>query len=267
MIGGDTSKSKYSNDDVDIKSIKLALSYGVYHIDTAEMYAAGHTEELVGESIRGYDRKKLFLASKVWNTNLKYADLSNSLQASLKRLGVEYLDLYMIHSPNDAVDIAETMKALSDLKEEGYIRNIGVSNFTVERLKKAQDVCRYPIVANQLHYNLVIREVEKKGLLEYCQKNDIMLVAWRPTQKGLLAKEQSPLMEEMCHKYNKTPSQIAINWLISQPNVVTICKMKEQQHIAENVAATGWNMTEQDVEVLRHHFPHQKLISDAVPLV
>ena len=267
MMGGDFLHNPENNDAADIAAIKTAIEMGVMHIDTAEKYAQGHAERLVAEAIRDFDRSKLFIVSKIASENLKHPDVIQSAKASLARLQTTYLDLYLIHSPNPDVPIEETMQAMDILHADGVIRNIGVSNFTIERLEKAQACTKNKIVTNQLHFNLIFREPEKKGLLAYCQKNDIMFIAWRPVQKGALTDHGTPLLDEMCSKYHKTPAQMAINWLISQSHVVTLSKMTQRRHLEENLAALAWQMAQEDIERLRKEFPDQKDVSDTVPLI
>jgi diketogulonate reductase-like aldo/keto reductase len=254
-----------SQDDTVIAAIKTALDSGVTHIDTAEMYAAGHTEELVGKAIRNYDRKKLFLVSKVWKTHMEYDNLINACKQSLNRLQTDYLDLFLLHRYNSFVPLKESFNAMTTLVEEGFIKNVGVSNFNAAQLQEAQQTSKYPIVANQLHYNLQIREVEKKGVLEQCQQNDVFLIAWRPLQKGMIV-EKNELMTTLCEKYKKTPAQIALNWLISQDRVVTLSKTLNPEHLRENLGALDWTMQDQDIELLRKQFPNQQEVSDAVAL-
>jgi len=184
---------------------------------------------------------------------------------SLKRLGTDYLDLYLIHKPNDQFPLAETMKAFDRLADEKLIRNIGVSNFAVERFKRAQQFCRHKIVVNQVHYNLASREPEN-GLLEFCQKNDVMLVAWRPLAKGAIIDVDYPFFDELCEKYHKTRAQIALNWLLSQDNVVTLSTMRSVSHLEENLAALNWNMSDEDIQALRRGFPGQEKKSSTLPL-
>jgi len=224
-MGGKSEHDPNNDDQRDIQAIKQAIDAGITHIDIAESYARGYSEMLVGKAIQEYDRSGLFIASKVHEEHLGYDDLLIAAEESLKRLQTDYLDLYYIHHPNDEVSIEETMSAMTKLKDTGMIKNIAVSNFTIERFEKAQAATSHKIVANQLHLNLIFREPERKGLVEYCQTQDVMLVAWRPVQKGMLSGANNPLFETICKKYNKTPSQIAINWLISQKNIVTISKM------------------------------------------
>ncbi|MBI2051709.1 aldo/keto reductase [Candidatus Roizmanbacteria bacterium] len=256
-----------SHDEGDVFAIEFALDNGITHIDTAEVYAAGHAEELVGEAIKGYDRKKLFLVSKVDDEHLRYDDVLRACRESLERLQTDYLDLYLIHAPNPRIPLSETMSALDRLKDEGLIKNIGVSNFSKERCREAQSHTKNKIVANQVHYNLIYREPEASSLLEYCQREDVMLVAWRPVEQGVLAEDLDSLIEEMCEKYKKTPAQIAINWLISQENVVTLAKSSNIGHLKENVGAVGWVMEEGDVERLRKEYSNQRKTSDVIPLM
>ena len=121
-------------------------------------------------------------------------------------------------------------------------------------------------MANQVHYNLIYREPEKSKLLEYCQKHDIFLVAWRPVEKGILGKFANPILDGICLKYKKTAVQIAINWLVCQKNVITLAKMVNRRHLEENLGSLGWQLEKEDIEKLRTDFPGQKSLSDAVRL-
>lgn len=255
-----------SNNAGEVAAIKAAIEVGVTHIDTAEAYGGGHAEELVGEAIRGMTRKKLFITSKVSEENHTCEGIPASCMKSLKRLGTDYLDLYLLHEFSTVCPLKEAVEALDALVDEGLVKHIGVSNFGKEHLKGAQGYAKHKIVCNQVHYNLQVREIEKKGLLEYCQTNDVMLVAYRPVQKGKLLEDIPEIMEEMCVKYQKTPAQIAINWLVSQKDVVTIAKTSNPTHLKENLGAVGWNLTEGDVELLRKEYPGQVDISDVIPL-
>lgn len=266
QMGGRFERNPDNNDAADIQAIRAAIDLGVTHIDTAESYAAGYAERLVGEALQGYNRSKLFLVSKVSKWNLRYDEIIKSARASLDRLKTEYLDLYLIHQPNTEIPIEETMRALDALYDNELIRHIGVSNFSAKRIDEAQSHTKNKIVANQVHYNLIFREPERKELIQYCQAHDIMFIAWRPVQKGKLTEQGTPILDEMCTKYGKTPVQIAINWLISQPGIVTLAKTTTIEHLRENLGAIGWNMVETDIERLRREFPNQQDISDTIPL-
>lgn len=263
-LGGVSERDPENDDARDIAVIRRALDAGLTHIDTAEMYAGGHAEELVGEAIRGVERSRLFLTGKVWKSHLGGDGPLRAAEASLRRLGVDAFDLYLVHQVNPEIPLKETIRAMNRLQREGLARNIGVSNFSLERLKQAQALSEVPIVANQLHYNLQVREIELSGLLDFCQETGVMVIAWRPL-RGVDC--SVPLLTELAARYGHTPRQLALNWLISQPGVVTIVKASDPLHLAENVGAVDWRMVEEDVERLRREYPDRRAVSEAVPLI
>lgn len=244
-----------------ILAIKTAIRLGMTHIDTAELYGNGHAEELVGEAIQEFKREELFIATKVKPDNLRYEDLIFAAKRSLKRLRISHIDLYLIHGFNPDIPIEETMKAMDYLVKSKITRSIGVSNFSVEQIKEAQKHAKNKIVANQIEYNLLTRnrgqftnDMESK-IIPYCQKNGIMVIAYRPIAKGELAKPGIKLLDELAEKYGKTQTQIAFNWLISKPNIVTIPKAVKIEHIKENLGAIGWRLSEEDMQRLDYYFP------------
>lgn len=263
-LGGVSERDPENDDARDVAVIRRALDAGLTHIDTAEMYADGHAEELVGEAIRGVERSRLFLTGKVWKSHLGGDGPLRAAEASLRRLGVDAFDLYLVHQVNPEIPLKETIRAMNRLQREGLARNIGVSNFSLDRLKQAQALSEVPIVANQLHYNLQVREIELSGLLDFCQETGVMVIAWRPL-RGVDC--SVPLLTEFAARYGHTPRQLALNWLISQPGVVTIVKASDPLHLAENVGAVGWRMAEEDVERLRREYPDRRAVSEAVPLI
>ena len=263
-LGGVSERDPENDDARDVAVIRRALDAGLTHIDTAEMYAGGHAEELVGEAIRGVERSRLFLSGKVWKSHLGGDGPLRAAEASLRRLGVDAFDLYLVHQVSPEIPLKETIRAMNRLQREGLARNIGVSNFSLDRLKQAQALSEVPIVANQLHYNLQVREIELSGLLDFCQETGVMVIAWRPL-RGVDC--SVPLLTELAARYGHTPRQLALNWLISQLGVVTIVKASDPLHLAENVGAVGWRMAEEDVERLRGEYPDRRAVSEAVPLI
>ncbi len=254
-----------SQDKREVIAIRAAIDAGVTHLDTAESYGKGHAEELLARAIEGYDRSKLVIATKVSAWNQTYDGLRRSFDASLKRLKTEYVDLYLLHRyPESGIPIKETMRAMDELVEQGVVKNIGVCNMSVSRFVETQKHTAKKLVCNQLHYNVKYREVEHMGVLKFCQDNDVLLCAWRPLQKGALS--DTSILVELAKKYGKTPNQVAINWLISQPSVVTIPKTSNLDHLQENLGAVGWSMDAADIELIRREFPDQQPVSDAVPL-
>lgn len=256
-----------NSDKEQVDAIVRAIDAGITHIDTAEVYANGRSEILIGNAIRNFDRSKLFISTKVAYDNLSFSGVQRSLNGSLERLGTDYIDLYMVHRPNPSIPIIETMTALKEAQEKGLIRAIGVSNFNVEELRQAEDVLPgVNIAAGQYHYSLKTREAQEKGVIDYLQRHNKMLIAWRPVDKGRLAFSDADIMRRMIQKYSKTPSQIAINWLISQKNTVTLSRMSTKEHLEENLGAIGWQLDDSDVNELLLNFPEQESISKVVPL-
>jgi diketogulonate reductase-like aldo/keto reductase len=263
-MGGRSSRDS-SNDEKDLAAIKAAIDLGITHIDTAEGYGAGHSEELVGQAIKGYDRSKLLITTKVSGPNQSYDDLLHACEQSLERLQTDYIDLYLLHRyPDPGIHIADTMRAMDKLVADGLVKNIGVCNLTVNRLKEVQKHTKHPIVCNQVHHSLDCRESEIGGVIDYCQQNDIFITAWGPLAKGAL--ENAPVLDEMAKKYQRTPYQVALNWLITQPNVVTIPKTTNVEHLKENLGSIGWSLSDEDMARLSKEFPNQKKVSDRVPL-
>ena len=247
-MGGEFSKD-YSSDREDISALKTAISLGMTHIDTAELYANGHSEELVGQAIRNFNRNNLFITTKVWADHLKYNDLIRAAERSLKRMKINYIDLYLVHWPNPNVPLKETVRALDFLVDKGIAKFIGVSNFSLPLLKETQRYSKNKIVSNQVEYNLLERTPEKE-LLPYCQKEDIMLVAYKPLNRGELAKSNYELMNFLTEKYKKSPAQISLNSLISKPKVVVIPKASTILHLMDNLGAIGWRLEKEDLQKL-----------------
>jgi len=249
-----------SRDAEGITAIRGAIELGYTHIDTAEMYGAGHSEELVGLAINGFDRESLFITTKVLPQHLRYDDCIKAAEGSLKRLRTEYIDLYLIHIPSAEIPIKETMKAMDSLLRQEKIKFIGVSNFSAAQLKEAQGFTENKIVNNQIEYNLMTRHsgaynvnIESE-IVPFCQENDIIITAWKPIAGGRLFQERNKLLEEISEEYNKTLSQIAINWLISKKNIITIPKSTNTEHLKENLGAMGWHLSEDDMKRLDEEF-------------
>jgi len=260
-MGGSITYDTGNDDQRDISAIKKAIDMGITHIDTAEMYGGGHSERIVGKAIKGYDRPSLVIATKVSPMSLHYDDVIAAAKNSLKRLNTDYIDLYLIHYPNFKIPINETMEAMDYLLEKNIIKYIGVSNFNIEQFKKAQSCTRNKIVVNQIPYSLKNRMAQKDGFLNYAQTHDVMVTAWRPIEGGMLSKTKIRVIGDICKKYNKTPSQAAINWLISQDNVVTIPGSRNIKHLEENLGALGWQLSQEDFRMLDEKFPEKEYSS------
>ena len=262
--GGRAERDLAADDAALVRVIRGAVEAGFTRIDTAEMYAAGHSETLVGRAIAGFDRSQLFLTSKVWKSHLHRADLETACENSLRRLGVDYLDLYLIHQVAPEIPIEESAEAMNRLFRRGLVRHVGVSNFSVARLERFRSCSEAPVVMDQLHYSLVVREAEKAKLPDYCQTHDMIFEAWRPLRD--LPKE-CPLLDEIAEKNGLTPKQTALAFVLSQPNMTAVTAMRDPAHFSENLAAAEYVLPDEDIERLRREFPGQLAVSPAVPLI
>ena len=246
--GGDTADP--SLDDWSLAALHSALELGYTHFDTAEYYAAGHSEELVGQAVReaGIDRADLFITSKVSPSHLAYDEVLRSCEASLRRLQMDYLDLYLIHWPGQNVDYAETFRAFNQLVAEGKVRHLGVSNFDVPLLRQVQALSATPILTNQVPYSLGERSYVKNGMLAYCQENDILLTAYSPVKQG--GANVSPKLQAVARAHNATVQQIALAWLVQQKRVITIPMSGNPTHQKDNLDAGEIVLSETEMAAL-----------------
>lgn len=264
-VGGGSWQADHSRDGEHIFALNRAMDAGIRHFDTAQGYGAGHAEELLGAALAGRDRAEFVIATKVSAVNQTYDGIMRAAQNSLKKLGVDHIDLYLMHTyPKPGMDIAEAMRGFNALIEQGMVRHIGGANLTPRRFAEAQRHSAARLVCNQVHYNVRYREPEVRGVVEHARSNDVMLVAWRPLQAGHLP--VPAMIRDIAQRYGRTPTQVALNWLISQPNVVVICKSSTPEHLEENLGALGWAMDVEDVEWIRRDFPNQITASDTVPM-
>lgn len=243
-IGGGMS-ANYSRDAAFVDTIRTALDVGYRHIDTAEMYGEGHTEELVGEAIRDFPRDELFLTTKVWHTNLRYDDVLAAFDDSLQRLQTEYVDLYLIHWPNPRIPLDETFPALNSLVADGRVKRIGVSNFSLSQLKRAQALADTPIATNQVEYHLFSREPARNGVIDYCRRNDILVTAYSPLGKGRVL--DNATLQRIAQERDATPAQVALAWTIRTPGVITIPKSASGQHLRENLVAAELRLSDEEI--------------------
>lgn len=246
-IGGENS-ADYSQDARSLAALHSALELGYTHFDTAEAYAAGHAEELLGKAIResGLAREALFITSKVSPEHLGYADVLHSSENSLHRLGMEYIDLYLIHWPARGMNLVEAFRALNSLVKDGKVRHLGVSNFDLKLLQDAVALSETMLLTNQVSYSLPDRTYIKNGVLDYCQENDILLTAYSPVKRRYV-RGNKPL-QALAKKRGVTPQQIALAWLVRQPRVITIPMSFNPQHQAENLAAADMDLTDSELD-------------------
>ena len=241
---GGGSTADYSRDAEAIATMRDIIGMGYTHIDTAESYGKNHCEEVVGQAIKSFDRKDIFITTKVAPEHLHAKDVITAAEGSLRRLDVHAIDLYLIHWPNPQIPLEDTFRGLNELLADGRVKRVGVSNFNVEQIQEAMRLCDGPIVNNQVLYNLLRREPEKNGMLALCQREGIALTAYSPLKHDVL---EHAVVRRIAEAHNVTPAQVAIQWLVRQPMVITIPKSSNPVHAKENLEALDLELTEQEV--------------------
>jgi methylglyoxal/glyoxal reductase len=230
---------KVENGDQTVESVKKALEAGYRAIDTASIYG---NEEGVGQAIResGIPREELFITSKVWNDDQGYDSALAAYDASLKRLGLEYLDLYLIHWPGKDKYI-DTWKALEKIYNDGRVKAIGVSNFHIHHLENLMASSEVTAVINQIELHPRLSQEE---IREFCKKHDIKVEAWGPLGQGNLLEE--PTINHIAEKHGKTPAQILIRWHL-QHGIVVIPKSVTPSRIEQNAQVFDFELSMEEI--------------------
>lgn len=224
------------------KTVRQALDIGYRYIDTAQMYK---NEREIGEALNvsNVPREDIFLTTKIWHTNLEADDVLQSTEESLRQLDTPYVDLLMIHWPNDQYELRKTIESMLVLRDQGKAMNIGVANFPLSLLKEVNDDIRAPIFAQQVEFHPFIDQLD---MLDYAIEKDIMLMAYSPLAKGDVVNNKQ--LQEIAEKYGKSPAQISLRWLIEQENVTVIPKASSKQHLQENFNIFDFYLEDEDFE-------------------
>nr|WP_210424972.1 aldo/keto reductase [Halorussus halobius] len=222
-------------------SVRQALEVGYRHVDTAQAY---ENEEYVGEGIAqaDVDREDVFLATKVWISNLAHDDVLDTARESVDRLGVDALDLLYVHWPAGEYEPEGTLSALDQLYDEGLIRNVGVSNFEPRHLDEAREVLDAPVFANQVEVHPLLPQDE---LVEYGRKHDVNVVAYSPLARGKVF--DVPEIREVADKHDVSPAQVSLAWLLQRDGVAAIPKASSEDHVRDNWAAADLDLDDEDV--------------------
>ncbi|RAZ81518.1 aldo/keto reductase [Planococcus halotolerans] len=237
-------------------SVKAALEAGYRSIDTAAIYG---NEEGVGKAIAesGVPREELFITTKVWNADHGYEETLAAFDASMKKLGLDYLDLYLIHWPLPSQGKSpETWKALEKLYKDGRVRAIGVSNFKVHHLEEIIADAEITPMVNQVEYHPRFNQQE---LHDFCKAHKIQLEAWSPLMQGGLLDD--PILIDIAAKYNKSTAQIIIRWDM-QTGVVTIPKSVKPHRIAENADVFDFELSPEDMDKINALNKDQRMFAD-----
>ena len=224
------------------RAVEYALKIGYRHIDTARIY---NNESDVGTALRksGIKREEVFITTKLWNSDHGYDKALRACDESLRRLGLKYLDLYLIHWPVPEIR-NESWQALTQLLRDGKCRSIGVSNYTIQHLTELFDKSEIAPMVNQVEFSPFLYQ---KQLLDYCEKNKIQVEAYSPLTQGEKLNHQK--IQQIAKRHDKTPAQVLIRWSL-QHNLVTIPKSVREERIKENSQVFDYNLTNDDMRIL-----------------
>jgi len=225
-----------------VRAVRDALDIGYRHIDTAEMY---ENEREVGRGIKesGIPRDEIFLTTKLWTDHLTARTVPKSAEASLKRLGLDFVDLLLIHWPNERVPLTETLAAMERLREAGKVRRIGVSNFPPPLWREALALA--PARVDQVEFHPFLNQA---ALLRFAAERDLELIAYTPLAKGRVADE--PKIAATAEAHGRTPAQVALRWLIQHPRVAAIPKAARREHLEENFRVFDFELDENEMRTL-----------------
>lgn len=217
-----------------------ALAEGFTHVDTARMYG---NEAAVGKAVResGVPRERIFLTTKVWPDDFRRRDFVAAVDDSLRELGLDHVDLLLLHWPAPSVPLEETIGALSEAVESGKARFGGVSNFNIALYRDAAEMARVPIVCNQVEYHPFIEQEELRHFLE---QQGAAIVAYCPLAKGRVLRD--PALGRIAERHGATPAQIALAWELSHPNVAAIPKTSTPARLTENLGALEIRLSEEE---------------------
>jgi len=229
------------------RGVATALQCGYRHIDTAEMYG---NEAAVGEGLRagGVPRDEVWLTTKIWWENIGDGPLQRSAEASLKRLGVDQVDLLLIHWPSRTIPLSESIRALNDAKRRGLTRHIGVSNFPTRMLDEAVALSEAPLIANQCEYH---PHLDQSKVLAACRRHGMAFVSYCPLGRGAVGGVlEEPVVREIADRLGRTPAQVVLRWHIQQPSVVAVPKSGNPKRIAENFDVFNFALDDADMQRL-----------------
>jgi 2,5-diketo-D-gluconate reductase B len=234
------------------EGVRDALDIGYRHIDTAQMYG---NEEQVGQAIRDSEvsREDVFLTTKIWIENLEPKRVRRTTEESLKKLRVDGVDLLLIHWPNDDVPLRETLAAMLDLRQEGKTRHVGVSNFTPRLLRQALELA--PVLCDQVEYHPFLGQ---RPLLDVIRDHDLLLTAYSPLARGRVAGD--PNLQEIGRTHGKSAAQVALRWLIQQPQVAAIPKASTAEHRRSNFDIFDFELSAEEMERIHGLARGQRMI-------
>jgi diketogulonate reductase-like aldo/keto reductase len=225
------------------RAVEAALELGYRHLDTADNYG---NQEPVGAAIKasGIARGELFVTTKVPRERLRFDDVIRTCENSLRELRTDYLDLYLVHWPNNDIPMEETFRAMARLLDDGRIRAFGVSNFTASRLERALALEIAPIAMNQVEYHPLLNQTD---LHQFCEANGVAITAYSPLAQGKIADE--PAVREVARRVGRAPGQVTLRWLY-QRGIVAIPKASSREHIRENLEVLDFELPPEEFRAM-----------------
>lgn len=257
-MGGTNAPDPNNDDAKDIAVIRLALDTGITLIDTAQSYANGRCEELVGEAVKDRPRDSYQILTKQSKDNLSYQGVMEGCRASLQRLGVDSIDYFVCHAPTAGVDMREFFKASNQLYTDGLIRHVGVSNFGVKSLRIALETADIPISLNQVSFSLNDGDILRTGTYEFCVKNNIPIQAFRTLAKLEDSEEIIETLKTIAHKYDATIQQVALAYINSYENIHFTIRASTSEHWQEVKDALTIQLESSDIAILKDIHQNQR---------
>lgn len=235
--------------------VSKAIDIGYRHIDTAQMYK---NEQEVGDAVHSsnVDREDLFIATKIWHTNLEHDDVLQTVEDSLSQMRTPYVDLLMIHWPNKQYSLEQTLEAMLVLRDQGKAMNIGVSNFPLGLMKFVIEDLRIPLYSNQVEFHPYLSQFD---LLEYSYDNDFLITAYSPLAQGKVFEDETLI--NIGEEYGKNPGQVALRWLIEQENVIAIPKASTAEHLESNIDIFDFELSDEHFEQIDELNKSQRLVN------
>ncbi len=244
--------------DTCLGAVQKAIDIGYRHIDTAQIYG---NETEVGSAIEksGIARKELFVTTKLWTNNFEAGRVASSMEESLSKLRMDYVDLLLIHWPNPEVELSETLGAMAELVKKGKTKAIGVSNFPVSEMRKAVEECKANIACNQVEYHALLSQ---NAVLKYASDHNIIVTAYSPLARGKLVGH--PVLTGIGAKYGKTAGQVALRWLIEQKDVAAIPKAASEKNARANFDIFDFELSKEDTAALNKLKGNMRVVNPSI---
>lgn len=251
LMGGTKEPDPQNDDKKDIAVIQLALENGVSLVDTAQNYARGRCEEIVGQALKELPRESFQILTKQFRERLSYENVLEDCQASMDRLGVDYLDYFLCHAPNPDFKSEDFFKATNTLIEQGQIKNVGVSNFGPRMLEVATKTSKAPIMVNQINFSLNNDDIFTSGTYDFCVEHNITMQCYR-TLVGLDEdKKQFALLAEIGKSHNASPHQIALAYINSYKNIAFTLRASSIEHWNQIKEALTIKISQSEIDEIR----------------